>query len=150
MNFKEEMPKFSISLLIRYAPLFIGVGLFLFGQFITTWKKSSDRAASSNVEAVQLEVTLLEKKIEDSDDADDKKEYREQIKDLKEDTLEELQIKALKERIDAKQGIWFLSMVTTLGACIMCFSFVLIATLGSAHEKIGSLIALAFLMSMIR
>ena len=90
---------------------------------------------------------MLEKKAADAEDSDDKKEYREQAKELQEDKLEEARIEAAEESVDAKQGVWFWSMVRMMGVSVMALWFIAIGVFGLAHEKIGALIALALMLT---
>ena len=147
MDIKEETQKLGGNPTVRYAPLMLGLLIFLFSQTVLTWKSSSARDASGAVEAVQLKISMLEKKAADAEDSDDKKEYREQAKELQEDKLEEARIEAAEESVDAKQGVWFWSMVRMMGVSVMALGFIAIGVFGLAHEKIGALIALALMLT---
>ena len=147
MNLKEETQKLGDNAIIRYAPLLLGLLIFLLSQTVLTWKSTSARDASGAVEAIQFKIGMLEKKAADAEDSDDKKEYREQAKDLKDDKLEKAQIEAAEESVDSKNGVWFWSMGRMMAAGILSLGLLFIAGVGVPHEKIGALIALALIIT---
>ncbi|BDS07520.1 hypothetical protein NT6N_25600 [Oceaniferula spumae] len=147
MDFNEETQKLGGNAVIRYALLLLGLLIFLLSQGILTWKSTSARDAAGQVEAVQYKIALLEKEKADSDSADDKKEYSEEIKGLKENDMEKVRMEAAEENVDSKTGIWLWSMARLKGIGIMCLGLLVIAGTGGSHEKIGALIALGLLVT---
>ncbi|MBK1855646.1 hypothetical protein JO972_11800 [Verrucomicrobiaceae bacterium 5K15] len=149
MDLNEETQKLGGNALFRYALVLLGLLLFLLSQGILTWKSTSARDASGKVEAVQFEIAMLEKDIEESESSDDKKKMREEIDDLRKDDLKKARMEAAEESVDAKTGIWFWSMARLKAVGIMCLGFLVIAAVGSSHEKIGALVAFALLVTKL-
>ena len=149
MDITEETQKLTGNPLLRYGILLIGLALLIFSQGVLTWKRTSDRDAGGYVAAIQLDIRYLEKDISDSDDAAEKKEFREQIKDLREEKLLKAQMEAASESVDAQNGIWLWSMARLLGIGILSFGLVVIAAIGSNHEKVGALVALGVIISRL-
>ena len=147
MDFNEESQKIGGNPLFRYALLLLGLLVFFLSQSVLTWKSTSARDAGGKVEAIQFEISMLEKDIEESDSADEKKDKRDEIKTLRDEKLKEVRMEAAEENIDSKSGIWFWSMARLKGIGIMCLGLLVIAGVGSSHEKIGALIALGLLVT---
>jgi len=147
MDLNEETQKLGGNPLFRYALLVLGLLVFFLSQSVLTWKSTSARDAGGKVEAIQFEISMLEKDIEESDSADEKKEKRDEIKALRDEKLKEVRVEAAEESVDAKSGIWFWSMVRLLGVGIMSLGLLVIAGVGSSHEKVGALIALGLLVT---
>jgi len=149
MDITEETKKITGNPLLRYSVLFIGLAILIFSQGILTWKRTSDRDAAGNVDAVQLEMMYLEKEISESDDAAVKKDLRAKIKTIKDEDLVDARMEAAGESVDAKNGIWLWSMAHLLGSAILSLGLVIIAGTGSNHEKVGALIALGIIVSRL-
>ena len=149
MDITEETQKLTGNPIIRYAILLIGLAIIIFSQGVLTWKRTSDRDASGNVDAIQLKIMYMEKDISDSDDSKEKKEIRETIKELKEGKLVDARMEAASESVDAKNGIWLWSMAHLLGVAIISMGLIVIAGIGSTHEKVGALIALGIIVARL-
>lgn len=149
MDLNEETQKLGGNAIIRYALLLLGLLIFLLSQTVLTWKSTSARDAAGSVDAIQLEMATLEKKAADAEKSDEKKELREQAKDLKENDLEDARMEAAEESVDAKQGLWLWSMVRLKGLALMSMGLLVIAGVGSTHEKIGALVALGMIVTRI-
>jgi hypothetical protein len=81
MDIETETQKIESKPLIRYGILAIGLVLFFFSQGILTWKNTSARDASGKVDAIQLQISKIDMDINKSEDADEKKDMREEIED---------------------------------------------------------------------
>ncbi len=150
MNIKEETRKIEGNPVIRYALLVIGLLVMLFSEGILTWKRTSERDAAGNVAAVQLDIAKLKQQIADKDSSsDDKKAWREEIKDLEENDLKDARMDAAEESVDAQNGVWFWGMVHHLGTALAALGLLVVAATGGSHEKIGALVALGLMLSRI-
>ncbi|MCP5536947.1 MAG: hypothetical protein H7A51_12040 [Akkermansiaceae bacterium] len=150
MDIKEETAKISGNPLIRYAILFIGLCILFLSEGILTWKRTAERDAAGNVDAIQFKIGKLEKDIADKDSSsDDKKAWREEVKDLKENDLDEARMEAASESVDAKNGIWLWSMARLKGLAIVSIGLLIIAATGGTHEKIGALVALGLVVARL-
>lgn len=149
MDIDTEIKKAGSNSFMRYGLLAIGIVILFFSQGVLNWKSTSARDASGKVDAIQYEISKLDKEINDTDSADKKKDLGEEIKDLREDDLEDARMEAVGEDVDAKNGIWLWSMVNHLGSAIIALGLFVIAVTGCTHEKIGSLIALGVLIVSI-
>lgn len=149
MDLNEETKKLGGNAVIRYALLLLGLLVFLLSQSVLTWKSTSARDASGVVDAVQLEISNLQKKASDAEKSDDKKKYREQADELKKNDLEDARMEAAEESVDAKRGVWFWSMARLKGAALMCLGLLVISAVGSNHEKVGALVALALIVTKL-
>ncbi len=150
MDIKEETQKIGGNPLLRYAILVIGLLIMLFSEGVLTWKGTSQRDAAGNVAAIELDIAKLKQKIEDKDSSsDDKKEWREEIKDLRENELKDARMEAAEEGVDAQNGTWFWSMVRHLGGTLTCIGLLVVAATGGNHEKVGALVALGLILSRI-
>lgn len=147
MDIETETQKIGSNPLIKYSLLAIGLVIFFFSQGILNWKSTSARDASGKVDAIQLEISKLDKKINDSKDTEDKKNLREEIKDLRENDLEKARMNAVGEEVDSRNGVWFWSMVNHLGGAVIALGLLVITVTGCPHEKIGSLVALGILIA---
>ncbi|NWK55601.1 hypothetical protein HW115_08255 [Verrucomicrobiaceae bacterium N1E253] len=135
--------------LMRYAVLFIGIIILLISQSALTWKRAAERDAAGDIDAIQFEIKDIERVIADSDDATEKKELREEIKVLKEEKLVDARFEAEAERVDAKSGIWLISMMRFTGLSLVSLGLLVIAAKGCSHEKLGALVALGFILTQI-
>jgi hypothetical protein len=149
MDIKEETKKIGGNPLIRYAILFLGLLVLFLSEGVLTWKQTSERDAAGNVAKIQHEINMLEKDIADSDDSGDKKDMREEIKDLKENDLVDASMEAASESVDAKNGIWLWSMVQLKGVALVSLGLLIIAATGGTHEKIGALVALGLVVTRL-
>jgi len=149
MDITEETEKLTSNPLLRYAILLIGLLILFFSQGILTWKRTSERDAAGNVKSVELAIIELEKEVADSEDADEKKDLRENIKDIKETELVKARMEAAGESVDAQNGIWLWSMARLGGAAVLSLGLLIIASVGSNHEKTGALIALGIIVSRL-
>ena len=150
MDLKEETKKLGSNSLIRYAILFIGLIVLFLSEGILTWKRTAERDAAGNVAAIQFDIGKLEMNIADKDSStDDKKGWREEIKDLKETDLVDARMEAAAESVDAKNGIWLWSMAKLKGMAITCIGLLIIAASGGTHEKVGALVALGLVVARI-
>jgi hypothetical protein len=147
IDIETETKKIGSSPLIKYGLLAIGLVIFFFSQGILNWKSTSARDASGKVDAIQLEISKLDKELTKSEDTDKKKEMREEIKDLRENDLNEARMNAVGEEVDSKNGVWFWSMVNHLGGAVIALGLLVITVTGCPHEKIGSLVALGILIA---
>lgn len=149
MDITEETQKLGSNPLIRYAVLFLGLIVLFLSEGILTWKSTSARDAAGNVDAIQYKVVKLEQKIADSDSTDDKKGYREEIKDLKEIDLVDARMEAAAESVDSKNGVWLWSMARLKGVAIISVGLLIIAATGGKSEKVGALIALGLVVARL-
>lgn len=149
MNITEETKKIGGSSLIRYGVLFIGLCILLLGQSVITWKTSSERDAAGKVDAIQFEIKDLERAIEESEDSAEKRDMRDEIKELKEEELPDARFEADAERVDARSDLWITNMVKMGGLVIASLGLLIIAATGGSHERIGALVALGFIMTRI-
>ena len=147
MDISEETQKIGANPIISYGILLIGLAILFFSQGILTWKRTSAQDAEGKIAAINYDIKMLEKEIEDSDDSDEKKDLREEIKDLKENDLEDARQDAAGEAVDARNGIWFWSMANLKGAAIVALGLLIIAATGSKYEKIGALVGLGLIVS---
>lgn len=147
MDIETETKKIGSSPLIKYGLLAIGLVIFFFSQGILNWKSTSARDASGKVDAIQLKINKLDKEINDSEDTEEKKDMREEIKDLKENDLEKASLNAISEDVDSKNGIWLWSMVNHIGGAVIALGLLVIGVTGCPHEKIGALVALGILIA---
>ena len=147
MDISEETQKIGSNPLLRYAILFLGIIVLFMSEGILTWKRTAERDARGDVEAIQFEINKLQKEIADSEDSDEKKDKREEIKDLKENDLVDAQMEAASEAVDANNGIWIWSMARLKGAAIAAFGLLIIGITGGNHEKIGALVALGLILA---
>ena len=123
--------------------------LFL-SESVLTWKRTSERDAAGNVAAIQLDIGKLEKNIADKDSsADDKKAWREEIKDIKENDLDDARMEAASESVDAKNGIWLWSMARLKGMALISVGLLIIAATGGKYEKVGALVALGLVIGRL-
>ena len=148
MDIKEEAQKMG-STPLRYAILFIGLCLMLLSQSVLTWKTASSQDARGQIDAIQLEIKDLEREIEDSSNSGDKKDMRDEIKDLKEVDLVDARLDAEAEGVDARTDIWITSMVKMGGLVLASFGLLIVATVASTHERIGALVALGFIITRL-
>lgn len=146
MNIQEESQKYGGNPFIRYALLAIGFLIFTFGEGMLTWKQTASTDAEGDVSSIELSIIKLNKEIDDAKDADDKKDLRDEIKDLEKDDMDAARLDAMEATVASKNGIWFFSMLSVLGATIMGLGLIVIATYGGSHEKVGSLVALALII----
>ena len=149
MDISEETQKIGANPLIRYGILLIGIAVLFLSEGILTWKHSSAVDAAGQVAAINHEINLLQKKVADSEDAEEKKELREDIDALKDNVLEKAEIEAASESVDAKNGIWFWSLARLIGGGVVAFSLLVIAATGGNHEKLGALVALGLIVANI-
>lgn len=134
---------------VRYLVLAVGVILLVFSSGMATWKRTAERDAQGQVAQIQLAVAELERERADTDSSDRKKEIDKQVKELRDEDLKEARIEAAEEAVDSKTGLWFWGMVGVLGMVVSSFGFLLIAVTGSSYERVGSLVALGFLLSRL-
>ncbi len=149
MDINAETEKIGSNVLIRYAVLFLGLLVLFLSEGVLTWKQTSERDAAGNVAKIQHQINTLEKDIADSDDSGDKKDMREEIKDLKENDLVDARMEAASESVDANNGIWLWSMVHLKGLAITSLGLLIIAASGGTHEKIGALVALGLVITRL-
>ena len=136
--------------LLRFAPVAIGVLLAVLASGVATWKSSSAESARGKVRAIELKIEKLEDKLKETDDSDKEERYEDQIKNLKEEGLPDANENAAEEAVDALQGVWLISMLQWLGVSIASLGFVMIAFVGTPHERMGALIGIAFLLLILR
>ncbi len=150
MDITDETKKLSSNPLIRYALLLIGLLVLFLSESVLTWKRTSERDAAGNVAAIQLDIGKLEKNIADKDSsADDKKSWREEIKDLKENELDDARMEAASESVDAKNGTWLWSMARLKGMALISVGLLIIAATGGKYEKVGALVALGLVIGRL-
>ena len=149
MDMNEQTQKIGGSNPMRYAILFIGICLMLLSQSVLTWKTTSSQDARGKIDAIQLEVKDLEREMEDTDDSGIKKDIRDEIKDLKEIDLVDARIEAEAESVDARSNIWITNMVKICGLTLASLGLLIVATVGSAHERLGALVALGFIITRL-
>ncbi len=143
MDITDETKKLGGNPLIRYALLFIGLLVLFLSESILTWKRTAERDAEGSVAKIQFNIGKLEKQIADKDSSsDDKKAWREEIKDLKETDLDDARMEAASEGVDAKSGIWLWSMARLKGMALISVGLLIIAVTGGKYEKVGALVAL--------
>ena len=149
MDIKAETEKIGSNVLLRYAVLFLGLLVLFLSEGVLTWKQTSERDAAGNVAKIQHQINTLERDIAYSDDSGDKKDMREEIKDLKENDLVDARMEAAGESVDAKNGIWLWSMVHLKGVALVSLGLLVIAASGGTHEKIGALVALGLVITRL-
>ena len=149
MDIKEEAKKIGGSNPMRYAVLFIGLCLLLLGQSVLTWKASSERDAAGKVDAIQLDIKDLEREIEYAEDSAEKRDLRDEIKELKEEGIVDARLDAEAERVDARSDIWITSMVKMSGLALATLGLIIVTATGSSHERIGALAALGFIIARL-
>ena len=147
MNIKEETQKAKGGA-IRYGVLFLGLIILLFSQSIITWKQAAASDARGAVKAIEFEITELKREAEDAD-SKDKKEIRAEIKILNEEDLLDARIDREHESVDAERHIWITNMIHFLGLALSSLGLIIIAVIGSSHEKVGALVALGFIISRL-
>ena len=150
MDITDETKKLGGNPLIRYALLLIGLLVLFLSESILTWKRTAERDAEGNVAAIQFDIGKLEKNIADKDSSsDDKKSWREEIKDLKENELVDARMEAAAEGVDAKNGIWLWSMARLKGMALISVGLLIIAAAGGKYEKVGALVALGLVIGRL-
>jgi hypothetical protein len=149
MDITEETEKLTSNPLLRNAVLLIGLLVLFLSQSILTWKRTAERDAVGHVKSVEFKIYELEKQVADSEDADEKKELHEDIQEIKETKLAKVRMEAAAESVDAQNGIWLWSMARLLGTAILSLGLLIIASVGSNHEKVGALIALGVIISRL-
>lgn len=146
MNIQDESQKFGGNIFFRYALLAIGFLTFTFGEGILTWKQTAVEDAAGDIDSIELQVAELIQEIEDTKDADEKKDLREEIKELEDKDLAEARLDAQDARAASKNGVWFFSMISVLGSVVMGLGLIIIAIFGSSHEKVGALVTLGLII----
>lgn len=150
MDITDETKKLGGNPLIRYALLLIGLLILFLSESILTWKRTAERDAEGNVAAIQFDIGQLEKNIADKDSSsDDKKSWREEIKDLKENELVDARMEAAAEGVDAKNGIWLWSMARLKGMALISVGLLIVAATGGKYEKVGALVALGLVIGRL-
>lgn len=134
---------------VRYLVLAVGVLLLVFSSGMMTWKRTAERDAKGHVAKIQYEISELEAEQADTESADKKKEFDAEIKEIREKKLKDARKEAASEAVDAGSGTWFLAMVGVLGQLVACLGLLLLAVTGSSYERLGSLVALGFLLSRL-
>lgn len=147
MDITKETKKLESNPILRYALLCIGILTILFSQGILTWKSAAERDARGKVKSIELKIGKLEKEIADSEDTDEKKDLREDIKKLKEENMVDARMNQAQQTADANSHIWLVSMIRHLGLALAAIGLLVISAAGSSHEKIGALIALGLLIA---
>ena len=150
MDITDETKKLGGNPLIRYALLLIGLLVLFLSESILTWKRTAERDAEGNVAAIQFDIGKLEKNIADKDSSsDDKKSWREEIKDIQENELVDARMEAAAEGVDAKNGIWLWSMARLKGMALISVGLLIIAATGGKYEKVGALVALGLVIGRL-
>ncbi|MDB4284616.1 hypothetical protein N9142_04440 [Akkermansiaceae bacterium] len=132
--------------IIRFAPIALGVLIAILASGLSTWKSASEQSARAKVDSIKLKIEKLDEKLRKTDDSDKEDRYEEQLKDLRYVTLPDAKENAAEESIDALSGVFIIRMAQWFGLSLIVFGFVLVALIGSPHERLGSLVGLAFLL----
>jgi len=150
MDITDETKKLGSNPLIRYALLLIGLLILFLSESILTWKRTAERDAEGNVAAIQFDIAKLQKNIADADSsAEDKKAWREEIKEVKQPKLDDARMEAASEGVDAKNGIWLWSMTRLKGMALISVGLLIIAATGGKYEKVGALVALGLVIGRL-
>lgn len=149
MDIEEEAKKIGGNPILRYAPLLIGLVLVLLSDGCQTWKRGSVEEARGNVAAIQLKISKLRERADDTESDKKKEKLREEAKELSDKGLADAQKKAAGEEVDAKNGVFLLAMLQWLGAVVAALGLVFIGAMGSNYEKAGALIAIGFLLTRL-
>ena len=148
MDIKEETQKMG-SNPMRYAILFIGLSLMLFSHSVLTWKNSSLQDAQGQIQVIGLEIEDLEREMADSNNSGDKKDIRDEIKELKEEDLVDAVAEVKEERVDAGSNIWITSMIKMGGLVLSSLGLLIVASVGSSHERLGALVAIGYIITQL-
>jgi len=151
MNTKDvdEVMKDMTGSPVRYMVLGVGILLLIFSSGMTTWKRTAERDASGAVEKVELEMGELELEKADAKNSEEKNSIEKKIDELRKEDLKEARLEAQAEKVDSMNGNWFLGMIGVLGQVVACLGLLLIAVTGSNYERLGSLIALGFVLTRL-